>query len=254
MALLAEELDLAEPDLPWHAERDRIVALASALGITAGAMAKIAEDLVLLAQTEVGEVAEGAAPGKGGSSTLPQKRNPVDATFALASARLAAGVMPLFFTGMAQEHERAAGAWQAEWDALPRLFCYTAGAVERIAAALTGLEVRADAMRANLDRTGGLLLAEALSTSLAPHTGRPEAQHLVEAASKRASQQDRTLEDVALADEQISAVLDPETIHAVFDPTAYLGSMDAFIDRALASWQSPGSSPSLPALGERARG
>src|SRR5581483_6136625 len=132
VALLAEELNLPQPELPWHTERDRIAEIASTLGIVAGALAKIAGDLVLLAQTEVGEVTEASAPGKGGSSAMPQKRNPVDATGAIAAARLAIGVVPVILSAMTQEHERAAGGWQAEWAAIPDLFRFTAHAVERV--------------------------------------------------------------------------------------------------------------------------
>ncbi len=117
--LLAEELGLPAPDLPWHTERDRVAQIAAALGVVAGAMAKMAGDLILLAQTEVGEVSEGAVPGKGGSSAMPQKHNPVDATAAITSARLAIGVVPVLLSAMAQEHERAVGGWQAEWEAIP---------------------------------------------------------------------------------------------------------------------------------------
>src|SRR5258707_4378600 len=125
--LLSAELGLAAPDLPWHTERDRIAGIAATLGIVAAAMAKIAGDVILLAQTEVGEASEGTAPGKGGSSAMPQKHNPVDATAALASARLAVGGVPGILSAMAQEHERAIGGWQAEWAAIPDLFRFTAG-------------------------------------------------------------------------------------------------------------------------------
>ena len=151
LQLLAEELLLPAPDLPWHTERDRIAEIAAALGVLAGAMAKIAEDVVLLAQTEVGEVSEGAAPGKGGSSAMPQKHNPVDATGAIASARLAVGVVPVILAAMAQEHERAVGGWQAEWAALPDLFRFTASAVERVRGAVGNLQVFPERMRANLN-------------------------------------------------------------------------------------------------------
>src|SRR5579885_1906814 len=125
VALLAEELDLPAPELPWHTERDRIAEIASTLGVVAGAMAKIAGDVALLAQTEVGEATEASAPGKGSSSAMPQKRNPVDATSAMAAARLAVGVVPVILSAMVQEHERAVGGWQAEWAAIPDLFCFT---------------------------------------------------------------------------------------------------------------------------------
>lgn len=235
--LLAERLGLGVPDLPWHAERDRMAEIASALGVVAGAMAKIATDLVLLAQTEVGEVSEGAAPGKGGSSAMPQKRNPVDATFALAAARLAMGAVPVVLSGMAQEQERAVGGWQAEWEALPELFLSTASAVERVWQALSGLEVDAERMRGNLDMGGGLLLAESLTMALARRVGRPEAYRLVQAAVARVREEGTTLREAAMADEQIRAVVTEDEIDQALDPAGYLGSTDAFIDRALARYR-----------------
>ena len=138
---LADELGLPAPDLPWHSERDRIGEIAGTLGVVAGAMAKIANDVALLAQTEVGEASEGAMPGKGGSSTMPQKHNPVDAAFAIASARLAIGEVSVIFSAMTQEHERAVGGWQAEWVAIPNLFRYTSGAVEHVRGMIGGLKV-----------------------------------------------------------------------------------------------------------------
>ena len=162
------ELTLPRPDLPWHAERDRIATVAAALGVTAGAMSKIAGDVVLLAQTEVGELSEGARPGKGGSSAMPQKRNPVDAMAALAASRLAIAIVPTLMSGLEQEHERAVGAWQAEWVAVPHVFRHTAGAVAHVRQALEGLEVHEDRMRRNLDLAGGTLMAEALSVALGP--------------------------------------------------------------------------------------
>jgi len=233
MTGLAEELGLGVPEGPWHAERDRVGEIAAALGVVAGGMAKIATDLVLLAQTEVGEVAEAAAPGKGGSSTLPQKRNPVDATMALASARLALGQVPVILAAMAQEHERAVGGWQAEWSALPDLFRFTDGVVERVRAAVAGLEVDAARMRANLDLTDGLIVAESLTTALAATLGRGEAHHLVQAACGRATAGGTNLERAALDDAAIRAALSPEQIGAALDPSTYLGSTDAFIQRAL---------------------
>ncbi len=236
VALLAEELGLAAPDLPWHTERDRVVEIAGSLGVMAGAMAKIAGDVVLLAQTEVGEASEGVAPGKGGSSAMPQKHNPVDATFAIASARLALGVVPVILVAMAQEHERAAGGWQAEWAAIPNLFRYTASAVERVRGTLADLQIDPARMRANLDLTEGLIMAESLTMALAPHIGRPEAQRIVRATCDQAVQSGGDLHQAALADMQVRAVLSPEEIDQALDPGGYLGSTDAFIDRALASY------------------
>jgi 3-carboxy-cis,cis-muconate cycloisomerase len=234
--LLAADLGLALPDLPWHAERDRIAGIAAALGVTAGAMAKIAQDVILLAQTEVGEVAEASAPGKGGSSAMPQKRNAVGAILGLAAARLALGQAPLVLATMAQEHERAAGGWQAEWAALPDLFCYTGGAAAHVATMAPGLQIDAARMRANLDQSGGLMMAEALTMALAPRLGRPEAQRLVQDACRRVVQSGRGLERVACDDPQIRAVLSRAEIERALDPARYLGSADELIDRALASY------------------
>jgi 3-carboxy-cis,cis-muconate cycloisomerase len=231
--LLAAELHLGVPDLPWHAERDRIAELASALGVLAGAMGKIALDLALLAQTEVGEVSEASAAGKGGSSALPHKRNPVDAVEALAAARLAIGAVPVILGGMVQEHERAIGGWQAEWAALPQLFCFTAGAVERVRCAVDGLEIHPDRMRANLEMGGGLLMAEALSMALAQRLGKDEAHQIVQGVSRRVASDGADLRRAALEDSRVRAVLGPEAIDVALDPTHYLGSTDALIDRAL---------------------
>jgi 3-carboxy-cis,cis-muconate cycloisomerase len=235
--LLAEELKLPLPDLPWHAERDRIAAIASALGVTAGSMAKMAGDIALLAQTEVAEASEAAAPGKGGSSAMPQKRNPVDATRAIASARLAIGVVPVILSAMAHEHERAVGGWQAEWTAIPDLFRFTAGAVERVRSAVQGLEVDPDRMRANLDRSGGLVMAESLTMALAAHLGRSPAHEIVQAACSRAVAAGSSLRQAALDDAQISTVLSSDEIDRALDPAGYLGSADALIDRALEAYR-----------------
>lgn len=236
-ALLAEELGLGVPELPWHAERDRVAEVAAQLGVLAGAMAKIAGDVVLLAQTEVGEATEAPAVGKGGSSAMPQKRNPVDATLALAAARLAIGGVSVVLGAMAQEHERAAGAWQAEWAALPSLFRHTSGAVEHVRWALSGLEVDAERMRANLARAGGLILAEALTVALAPRLGRHEAFRIVREVSERAVKTGKDFRQVALADKRVRAALPAEAGERVFEPAAYLGSTDIYIDRVLAEYR-----------------
>jgi 3-carboxy-cis,cis-muconate cycloisomerase len=235
--LLAKELDLAVPDLPWHAERDRMAEVAGTLGVVAGAMAKIAGDVALLAQTEVGEASEAAAPGKGGSSAMPQKRNPVDAMSAIASARLAIGAVPVILSAMSQEHERAVGGWQSEWATIPDLFRFTASAVEHARASLTDLQIDSAHMRANLDLTHGLVMAESLTMALAPHTGRSEAYRIVQAACKKAIESGIDLRQAALADEQVRATLSPEAIDKALDPAEYLGSTDVWIDRALEAYR-----------------
>lgn len=240
--LLAEELGLPAPELPWHTERDRVADIAASLGVVAGALAKMAGDVILLAQTEVGEVSEGAAPGKGGSSAMPQKHNPADAVGAMASARLAIGMVPVILSAMAQEHERAAGGWQAEWEAIPQLFCYTASAVERVSSALAGLQVDPARMSANLHVSGGLIMAESFTMTLAAHIGRPEAQRLVKTLCDQAVLSGRSLRQIAQADGQVRAVLSSEEIDKALDPGSYLGSTETFIERALASYREVRSS------------
>lgn len=232
---LAAELQLAVPDLPWHTERDRIAHISSSLGIVAGAMAKIAGDIVLLAQTEVGEVSEGVVVGKGSSSAMPQKHNPVDAVFALAAARQALGVVPVIVAAMMQEHERAAGGWQAEWEAIPNLFRLTSSAVERVHSSLSNLQVNPDRMSANLHLTHGLVMAESLTVTLALHLGKAEAQRIVQAACEQVVTAGVSLRQEI--QEQVRAVLTSEEIDKALDPTAYLGSTDIFIDRSLALYR-----------------
>lgn len=235
--LLAAELGLPAPDLPWHTERDRVAEIAASLGVTAGAMEKIARDVILLAQTEVGEAAEGDAPGKGGSSAMPQKHNPVESAEAVAAARLAIGVVPVILSAMGQEHERAAGGWQAEWAALPDLFRFTAGAVAGVQGAISGLQINPARMKANLDLMGGLIMAESLTMALAPHLGRQEAQRIVKKLCEEAVKAGKKLLKTAQADMQVRVILSTAEIEQALNPSAYLGSANTFIDRALAAYR-----------------
>jgi 3-carboxy-cis,cis-muconate cycloisomerase len=235
--LLAEELELPRPDLPWHADRDRPAAVVAALGVTAGVIAKIARDLVLLAQTEVGEAVEGSAAGKGTSSAMPQKRNPVDATNAIARAQLAIGTVPVMLSAMAQEHERGAGGWQAEWTVIPDAFRHTMRAAAHLRSAIAGLDVRTERMRANLEQAGGSLMAESLSAALAPHVGRPEAMRLVSQVVERAFHERIMLHEAAKRDAGISALLTPPDVDRALDATSYLGNTNELIERALRSWR-----------------
>ena len=234
--LLAEEVGLPMPDMPWHTERDRIAEIAAALGGVAGAMSKLAGDIVLLAQTEVGEVSEAAGLGKGGSSAMPQKHNPVDATNALASARLAIGEVPVLLSAMAQEHERAVGGWQAEWVAIPNLFKFTASAVEHTRLAVSGLQVDTQRMSANLNMTNGLVMAESLTMALARYMGKSEAHTLVQAMCIQAAKSGVHLRQVAEAETRVRSVFSVQEIDQALDPGSYLGSTSLFIDRALASY------------------
>src|SRR6202163_238754 len=184
---LAQELDLPLPDAPWHTHRDRIAEAASVFAILAGTCGKIARDVSLMMQTDVAEAFEPAGAGRrGGSSTMPHKRNPVAAATALAAATMAPNLAATIFAAQVQDHERSAGPWHAEWPTLPMLQLVTSGALAAIVDIAEGLEVDAARMRVNLDATHGLIMAEAVTMALAEKTGKSEAHHLVEAASKRA--------------------------------------------------------------------
>jgi 3-carboxy-cis,cis-muconate cycloisomerase len=238
LGYLAEELDLEEPVLPWHTARARVAELGAALALAAGALEKVARDVTLLAQTEVAEVSEPAGDGRGGSSTLPHKRNPVGSVLAIACARRVRGEASILLGAMVQEHERAAGAWHAEWDALGGALAYTGGTAAAVREALEGLDVRPERMRENLELTGGLILSESVSMALRERIGRSEAHHLVEAASRRAVEAGRPFREELLDDEAIE--LSSEEIDRALDPAAHLGSANAFIERALERYRERG--------------
>jgi 3-carboxy-cis,cis-muconate cycloisomerase len=230
---IAAALGLDTPSLPWHAHRDRLAALSCALGVATGTAGKIARDIALLAQTEIGEAHEGTTDG-GGSSTMPHKQNPVNSAIALAAAVRAPGLVATVLAAMPQEHERALGGWQAEWEAIPQLVVVSAQAAAAIAESLERLVVDPARMRANLDASGGLILAEAIVMRLAASLGKHEAHTLVERAARRATTEGRAFAD-ALADEpQIAAILDRRAIDATLLPENYLGSAPAFIANVLA--------------------
>lgn len=237
----AEELELAEPPLPWHTMRVRVAELGGALAVAAGVLAKIALDVALLAQTEVGEVAEAPGDGRGRSSTMPHKRNPVASTLARACALRAHALTALLPLAMAQEHERAAGAWHAEWEAVRDALAATGGAAAWVRDAVEGLAVDAERMRANLDLTGGLELTERVMMALAPHMGRLEAHETVSAASARALSGGRPLRDELLADPVVREHLAEAEVDRVLDPAGYLGASEALVERALALYREAAS-------------
>ncbi len=232
-AALAERLKLKEAPITWHAERGRIFDVAAVLAGLSGACSKIATDILLLMQTEVAEAFEPAAPGKGGSSTMPHKRNPIGAAAIRANHRRVSGLMATITFGLEQEHERAAGAWAAEWETLRELFSLAAGSLERLRDMLRGLDIDPARMRENLDATLGLPLAESLMMVLAPKIGRAEAHHRVEAASKLALVSGRPLAEVAKAEPAIAGNISAEEIDRALNPKNYLGSADTMIDAAL---------------------
>lgn len=237
---LAEELDLALPAMPWHGQRDRIAEAATVLGMLTGSLGKIARDISLLAQTEVAEVAEPAAEGKGGSSTMPHKQNPVGCAAVLAAAARVPALVSAMLSGMVQEHERALGGWQAEWDCLPEIMMLAAGALRQTRTLAEGLQVNEARMRANLDMTGGLIMAEAVTLALGAELGRLQAHQLVEAACRRAVSENRPLRELLREDAKVAALLSPEHIDRLLEPASYLGQAGAFTDRVLAARNTTG--------------
>jgi 3-carboxy-cis,cis-muconate cycloisomerase len=232
---LAQELELPLPDAPWHTHRDRIAEAASVFAILAGTCGKIARDLQLLMQTDVAEAFEPSGEGRGGSSTMPHKRNPVAAATALAAATMAPGLAATIFAAQVQDHERSAGPWHAEWPTLPMLLLVTSGALAAIVDIAEGLEVDAARMRVNLEATHGLIMAEAVTMALAGTVGKSEAHHLIETASKKAVADNKHLRDVLAKDPEVTALLSADKLTKLFEPMAYQGVSQALIDRLLAS-------------------
>jgi 3-carboxy-cis,cis-muconate cycloisomerase len=230
---LAEELQLGLPDVPWHAQRDRVAEAATVTGLLVGSLGKMARDVSLLMQTEVAEAFEPSAENRGGSSTMPHKRNPVSCAVALAAAVRVPSLVSTMLAAMVQEHERGLGGWHAEWETLPEIFILASGALDNMTRVAAGLEVDAEAMRRNLDITQGLILAEAVSMALAKNLGKEAAHELVEAACRSAVAGKKHLRDVLAADARVSKYLSVTDLARLFDPANYTGLAAKFVDRAL---------------------
>ena len=231
---LAAELKLALPDQPWHTQRDRLVEFGAVLGLVAGSLGKMGRDISLLMQTEAAEVFEPSAPGKGGSSTMPHKRNPVGSAVLISAATRVPGLLSTLFSAMPQEHERSLGLWHAEWETLPEICCLVAGALAQALNIAQGLEVDAERMAQNLDLTHGLVLAEAVSIELAQRVGRETAHHLLEQCCKRAVAEHRHLRAVLGDEPEISAQLSSDELDRLLDPAHYLGQATTWVERARA--------------------
>jgi 3-carboxy-cis,cis-muconate cycloisomerase len=225
------------PEMPWGAHRDRITEVATTLALCTGTLGKIARDLALQMQIEISEVFEPAGEGRGGSSTMPHKRNPVSLATALAAAVRVPGLTSVMLASMVQEHERGLGGWHAEWDTLPEIVQLTAGSLHHVIEAVKDLEIRTGRMLENLEQTQGLIFAEAAMMALARRIGRDSAHELVEAASRRAIQQSQHLRVVLSADRAVTKHLSATEIEALFDPLSYTGMAQQFIDRVLAAHQ-----------------
>ncbi len=232
---LAQELKLSLPDVPWHTQRDNFAEVAALFGLLSGTLGKIARDISLMTQTEIGEAFEPTTAGRGGSSTMPHKRNPISCAVILAAETRMPGLVSTMLASMAQEHERGLGGWQAEWQTLPQICLLASGALEQGVLLIDGIEIDAARMRANLDLTQGLIFAEAASMALAVHIGREPAHHLIEQACQRAMASKQHLREVLEGDAQFSAHIHRSALEKLFDAKNYLGVAEQFIDRVLAA-------------------
>jgi 3-carboxy-cis,cis-muconate cycloisomerase len=233
-AALMKALGLGQPDIAWHSHRDRIAEVGCFLGLVTGTLAKLATDVKLMMQTEIGEVSEPAAPGRGSSSTMPQKKNPVACVYILACASVVRQHVAALLEAMTSDHERAAGAWQIEWVSLPDAFLLTSGALAHARSLAAGLEVDAARMRANLDITHGLIVSEAVMMGLAQHLGRGHAHHLVQALCVKAIEQRRPLFDLLAETPEITRHVERDALRELCDPARYLGLSAEMVDRVLA--------------------
>jgi 3-carboxy-cis,cis-muconate cycloisomerase len=233
--LLAAELHLTLPEIPWHTHRDRVAEVAASYGLLAGTLSKIARDISLHAQTELQEIHEPSFSGRGGSTTLPHKRNPVSCAAILGSTLRVPGLVSTMLAAMDHPEQRALGSWHAEWETLPEIVRLSAGALHHLALLAPNLVIEVKKMRENLDLTRGLIFAEAISMVLSEKLGRQPAHERVEAACRRAQAEHRHLREILAADKDLSSLLSPSDLDRLFDPANYLGSANQFIDSVLAA-------------------
>ena len=231
---VAEDIGIGCPDAPWHTHRDQLAALACALGVLTGTLGKMARDISLLMQNEVGEVAEPGGDGRGGSSTMPHKRNPIGCTVTLAAANRVPGLVSSFLSGMIQEHERGVGGWQAEWPTISVIVQSSGLAAASMAEVAEGLTVDAERMRANIAATNGVVFAERAMILLGKALGRDVAHRVLEEATRRSVAQKRHLADVLAEMPEVTAHLDKSSIRSLEDPEQYLGVADALRKQLLA--------------------
>jgi 3-carboxy-cis,cis-muconate cycloisomerase len=234
-SLLARELGLRTAELPWHTHRDRLVEVGVTLGLLVGTLGKMARDIALMTQSEVAEVAEPSAPGRGGSSSMPQKHNPIGCATVLAAATRIPALVSILLSAMTQEHERGLGGWQAEWETLPEIFLLTSGALAQMQQVVVGLRIDTARMPANLDATGGLIYAESVSATLARAIGHSASHALVEGACRRARGEGRHLLDVVLSTPEITEHLSAAELTSLFDPQQHARAAARLVDRALAA-------------------
>ena len=230
---LAVGLGLRVPEIAWHTSRDGLAEFVAILGLVSATLAKLAQEIALLQRTEIGEVEEGYVAGRGGSSTMPQKRNPIASEAIIGASRLVRQLVPTMLDAMLHDNERATGPWHAEWLALPEATILTHGIVVTTRQLLDGLIIRPEKMRQNLELTRGLINAEAVMMALAPTLGRQRAHDVVYAATMRAVERDTPLLDELLAEPDVAEHLDRAAIERLLDPASYLGLAGQFVDRVL---------------------
>jgi 3-carboxy-cis,cis-muconate cycloisomerase len=233
-AAMMAELGLAQPLIAWHTVRDTIAEVGAFLGLVGGSLGKIAMDVKLLMQTEVAEVYEPFAPGRGSSSTMPQKRNPISCLYIHSTVSVVRQHAASLMDAMVADHERSTGPWEIEWIVLPEAFCLLSGALKQTRFILAGLEVDAAQMRANLDLTHGLVVSEAVMMGLGPYIGREYAHDLVYDICREAVRQRRPLLELLCENAQIMSHVDRATLERLCDPANYLGQAGVMVDRVLA--------------------
>lgn len=233
---LADELGLGQPEITWHVMRDNVAEIVSYLGLLTGTLGKIGNDVVLMMQTEVGEVFEPFKHGRGASSTMPQKRNPVSSELMVIAAKAMQQHVSTMLDGMLQDHERASGPWHLEWLTIPQAFILSASALSQARQTLDGLEVDSERMRRNLDLTNGMIVSEAVMMGLAPHMGRQVAHDVVYDACREAMVAGRPLYDVLVEMPDITKLLSNDEIAALCDPANYTGQAGEMVDRLLARY------------------
>ena len=232
---LMKELGLGQPLISWHTVRDTIAEVGAFLGIVGGSLGKIAMDVKLMMQTEVAEVYEPFAPGRGSSSTMPQKRNPISCLYIHANISVVRQHAAALMDAMVADHERSTGPWEIEWVVLPEIFCLMAGALKQTKFILAGLEVDVKRMRANIDLTKGLVMSEAVMMGLGPYIGREVAHDLVYDLCREAIKQDQHLIDVLAAHPGINQHVTRTQLEGFCDPANNLGQAGVMVDRVLAS-------------------
>jgi 3-carboxy-cis,cis-muconate cycloisomerase len=227
--VLREELGLpASPEAPWHTQRDRLAALICACGVLTGSLGKMARDISLLMQNEVAEAREPGGEGRGGSSTMPHKRNPTACALTLGAAHRVPGLVASYLSAMVQEHERGVGGWHAEWPIVAAVVQSTGLAISSMAEVAEGLSVDTEQMRTNIEQTNGVIFAERAMMLLGSKLGRDVAHKVLETAARKCIVEGRHLAEVLAEIPEVTAHLDPGALRQLEVPEQYLGSAEEF--------------------------